>query len=204
MRERRESLLDAGLTLFGERGFHDVRVRDICAEAGLTERYFYESFKNREALFLAVYEGCVAEVRARTDAALAEVADAEIGVLARAGLRAFFEALRADPRMARVLLIDVLTINPDVGEQSRLAVASFADLVAELAGSMFPELMRRGLDPRLIGTGLIGATVFMAVRWAADGFEASVDAMVEHAARFYEGVTDARAPAQAPVVDPGE
>lgn len=187
-RDRREKLVEAGLSLFGTRGFHGVGVRDLCAEAQLTERYFYESFRNREALFLAVYERCVDQVRAATDAALAEVEDSALPALARAGLRAFFTTLREEPRMARVLLIDVLTINPDVGEQSRLAVETFAALVAELAGSMFPDLLRRGLDPRLIGTGLIGATVFLAVRWASNGFGESIEAMVEHALCFYEGV----------------
>src|SRR5690606_9237384 len=55
-RQRRQQLLDAGLKCFGTVGFRAAGVRDICAEAQLTERYFYESFKNREALFLAVYE----------------------------------------------------------------------------------------------------------------------------------------------------
>jgi AcrR family transcriptional regulator len=187
-RERREKLVEAGLSTFGTRGFHGVGVRDICAEAQLTERYFYESFRNREELFLAVYGRCVAQVRAATDTALAELGGADLAKLARAGLRAFFVALREDPRMSRVLLIDVLTINPDVGQQSRLAVEAFADLVAELASTMYPDLLRRGLDPRLIGTGLVGATVFLAVRWASDDFGESIDAMVEHAACFYEGV----------------
>lgn len=173
--------------MFGTRGFHGVGVRDICAEAQLTERYLYESFSNLEALFLAVYDHCVAQVRAATDAALAEACP-DLPTLARAGLRAFFQTLRDEPRMARVLLIDVLTINPDVGHQSRLAVESFAEIVGSLAGAMVPDLHRRGLDPRLVGTGLIGATVFLAMRWAADEFREPVDAIVEHAAAFYEGL----------------
>lgn len=186
--ERRARLIEAGLTVFGTRGFHGVGVRDICAEAELTERYLYESFANLEALFLAVYERCIAEVRAATDASLTAAATESLPVLARAGLHAFFQTLRDEPRMARVLLIDVLTINPDVGHQSQLAVASFAEIVGGLAANLVPELQRRGLDPRLIGTGLIGATVFLAMRWAADGFREPVDAMVEHAACFYAGV----------------
>lgn len=174
--------------MFGTRGFHGVGVRDICAEAGLTERYLYESFANLEALFLAVYERCVAELRAATDQAMAAAEGQPLPELSRAGLRAFFQTVRDEPRMARVLLIDVLTINPDVSHQSRLAVQSFAEIVGALAAAMVPGLMRRGLDPRLIGTGLIGATVFLAMRWAADEFREPVDAMVAHAAAFYEGV----------------
>jgi len=49
--ERRERLMEAGLQAYGTQGFFSVTVRDICIEAKLTERYFYESFKNSEALF---------------------------------------------------------------------------------------------------------------------------------------------------------
>src|SRR5512139_3717483 len=38
---RRERLLDAGLQLFGTPGGDRVTVSAVCAEAGLTERYFY-------------------------------------------------------------------------------------------------------------------------------------------------------------------
>src|ERR1700761_6709612 len=60
---RRRQIVEAGLDAFGTRGFHLTGVRDVCAAARLTERYFYESFKNREALFLAVYDEAVERMR---------------------------------------------------------------------------------------------------------------------------------------------
>ena len=53
---RRAKLLDAGLELFGTRGYGTTGVKDVCREAGLTDRYFYESFADSEALFLAVFD----------------------------------------------------------------------------------------------------------------------------------------------------
>ena len=64
-RERRERFMEAGFEAFGLRGYHSVTVREICAEARLTERYFYESFKDREALFSAIYERQVGVLRER-------------------------------------------------------------------------------------------------------------------------------------------
>src|SRR5689334_23276052 len=123
LRERRERLLEAGLATFGTRGFHSVGVREICAEAKLTERYFYESFDKRETLFLAVYERCIARIRDAIQRALKD-APPVAPRMARAGLRAFLTCLRDDPRVARIVLSDVLTISPDVGEQSRLVMQS--------------------------------------------------------------------------------
>ena len=42
--QRRQRLIDAGLQLFGTRGIAAVGIVDVCAEAGLTKRYFYENF----------------------------------------------------------------------------------------------------------------------------------------------------------------
>ena len=54
--ERRERFLEAGLNIFGNEGFHAATVRKICKEAGLTDRYFYESYSSMEALLIEVYE----------------------------------------------------------------------------------------------------------------------------------------------------
>lgn len=73
--QRRRQLVEAGLDAFGTRGFHLTGVRDVCASARLTERYFYESFKNLEALFLAVYEAAVERVRSAVTRALEDAGD---------------------------------------------------------------------------------------------------------------------------------
>ena len=53
--------IEAGIELFGTRGYANTPVKAICEEAGLTERYFYEAFDDREDLldeiFTAVFSG---------------------------------------------------------------------------------------------------------------------------------------------------
>src|ERR1700734_2249675 len=68
--ERRRQLLDAGLELFGTRGISAVGVGDVCAEAGLTKRYFYESFQSIDALAEAVFEEIRANLIARVAPAI--------------------------------------------------------------------------------------------------------------------------------------
>jgi AcrR family transcriptional regulator len=61
---RRERLLDAGLAIIGTQGYSAATLRAVCAAAGLTERYFYESFANREALLAGVHARLVDELSA--------------------------------------------------------------------------------------------------------------------------------------------
>src|ERR1700750_1425158 len=51
---RRARFIEAGTELFGTQGFRGATVRGICAAAGLTDRYFYESFETLEALLSEV------------------------------------------------------------------------------------------------------------------------------------------------------
>ena len=53
--ERRRRLLDAGLELFGTNGIAATTIADVCAQAGLTKRYFYESFATIDELAGAVF-----------------------------------------------------------------------------------------------------------------------------------------------------
>src|ERR1041384_2917106 len=53
--ERRERLIRAAVQVAGRVGLDATSVAAICAEAGLTARYFYESFPTREAIFVEAY-----------------------------------------------------------------------------------------------------------------------------------------------------
>jgi AcrR family transcriptional regulator len=53
---RRDKLVAAGVQLLGEEGGPALTVRAVCREAELTERYFYESFTDRDEFVRAVYD----------------------------------------------------------------------------------------------------------------------------------------------------
>ncbi|WP_291427022.1 TetR/AcrR family transcriptional regulator, partial [Deinococcus sp.] len=51
--ERRERLIRAAIRLYGTRGFRATTIKDVCDEAGVTQRYFYEAFASAEELLCA-------------------------------------------------------------------------------------------------------------------------------------------------------
>ena len=66
---RRKEFTEAGIELFGTRGVAASKVADICRHAGLTERYFYESFDSVEEFVHAVAETVAIRAGARLLAA---------------------------------------------------------------------------------------------------------------------------------------
>ncbi|UCZ88297.1 TetR/AcrR family transcriptional regulator [Gordonia sp. WA4-43] len=176
---RRAALIAAGLDAFGTDGYANVSVRGICDLAGLTQRYFYESFTDRAALLVAVYDDCVNFVRAATVDAAAEIAgaapgssDSAEGVAAervpevtRAALGAFMSCLADDPRRARVMLVEVVGVSPEIEQVRMRAIHDWAALILALARGSRPTSDRE----RLASVGLVGAVTQLLVDWYVAG-----------------------------------
>lgn len=184
--ERRRQLVAAGLECFGTRGYHVVTVRELCAQAHLTERYFYESFKDREALFAAVYDDLIGRLRAEFMRAAVPKAPA-LGEMARAGLGVFYRNLQKDPRVARILMIEVLTVSADMERRAQAATFGFGDLLRDMTLSALPKSARPSAATMdLIATGLIGACVHIAMRWIAAGYDPAVKTVIDTAMTLFD------------------
>src|SRR5882757_1371593 len=99
--QRRHRLLEAGLELLG--GTDDaaeLAVRAICREAGVSARYFYESFTDKDELVGAVFDWVIADIAATTQAAVASAPPKE---QSRAGMANIVRTIAGDPRIGRLL-----------------------------------------------------------------------------------------------------
>lgn len=181
---RRSALIDAGVQVFGRDGFRSATVKSICREAGLTERYFYESFANSEALFAAVYKSLIAALEAEMLAAV-DAVPAEAETMARASLRVYFGHM-ADPAVARIVLIEIFGISADIDRTYRAATLNFARLTEDLTARVFDTAaISAGVDSRLLSMGLVGSTIHIAMYWHLNGYRESLDTVVESALRLY-------------------
>ncbi|RCW46234.1 TetR family transcriptional regulator [Halopolyspora algeriensis] len=133
--QRRARLLEAGLDLLGTAGCERATMTAICSRAKLTERYFYESFRSREQLLLAVVDQVADEVRSTVLAAV-ETAPDEPHARARVAISAFVDLLTADPRKGRAAIVESAaaeTLRPRRHELLR----EFADLIVTQARSLY-------------------------------------------------------------------
>lgn len=189
--ERRARLVAAGVAVYGGEGYHAATVKAVCAAAGLTERYFYESFANREALLLAAYAHVIGGLRARIVAALLRAAPTPEAVT-RAGLEEFFAAMRDDPAGARLLLIEVLGVSPAVDRAYHDALREFRDLVQSAQELVRPGAPDDGLDGELVAMGLVGAVVQLAQHWVVSGHARPLQAVIDASHAILIGVARRR------------
>lgn len=199
--QRRERFLDAGLELFGTDGFRSTGVRAVCRQAGLSERYFYESFASTEALLVGVYQRCTDAMHDRIMAAMATSAAGDTGDpvrpdpgqpdlvsldrLVRLTLEAFFDSVD-DPRVLRVCWLEVLGVSPTVDATYIGGIDRFAALLAAVMAGTFDLPTDEQL--RLVATALVGGVITTAIRWYLDGQQEPSETLVDANALLFMGV----------------
>ena len=163
--QRRDTILAAALEVFGTRGYAGSSVRHICRDGGLTERYFYESFPDREGCLAELYGTLVDELRAATLAAVE--AGGDVDARTQAGLNAFVGYLTDDPRRARVVLIEVIGVSPAMEARRHGVLRAFADIVA----AEWTDARTKPLTPqeRLTAVALVGGVNHLLVDWLMTG-----------------------------------
>ena len=130
--ERREALIETGLDCLHEDGLSGVSVRSICTRAGLTPRYFYESFADLDALLLAIVDAVAGEVAHRAVAAI-RTAGPAVADQVRAAIDAGYGVVATDHRKATALLVAAAG-HGDLAEHRGRIVVDYAQLaLANLA-----------------------------------------------------------------------
>jgi AcrR family transcriptional regulator len=185
-RDRRERFLAAAIVAFGRDGYRGTTTRSLCAEAGLTQRYFYESFRDLEDLFLAVANLLGERVRQVLEEARFRAND-DPQVALRAPLTRYFELLKGEPAAARIMLLEVYTAAGPVGERALRFTEQLADLLRARIEEALPQLAQRGSASQLMAASLVGATHHLALHWMLRGYRDSVKSVVDTAVAIYVG-----------------
>lgn len=177
--DRRDRLIEAGIELFGTRGYANTPVKAICEEAGLTERYFYEAFEDREALLDQIYEILIADCRRATVEAIENSTD-ELGASMRAGLTAFAHELTRDPRRARIQEIEAVGVSPELERKRREAIHAFAAIVADRTRELGGQEKIGPLRLDVIALGLVGSVNEQLIDYVLGYLEISLEDLIEN------------------------
>lgn len=165
--ERRQRLLAAALELFGTQGYQATPVDRICAEAKVTTRHFYESFADREALLIAIFEQVMNDTKAKVLATLmSPTLQAEDRL--PAAIEAFLDAQLGDPRRARLTTREMLGVSPRAEASRNSVINGFAELIEIYTG----VLVQNGDFPprnyRVLAYGIVGAMHELQIAWLSN------------------------------------
>jgi AcrR family transcriptional regulator len=164
---RRDELIAAGVDLLGGEAGPALTVRAVCRAAGLTERYFYESFSDRDEFVRAVYD----DVCTRAMSTLSSSTTAQDAV------ERFVALMVDDPTRGRVLLL-APTVEPVLTRSGASWMPSFIELlqrkVARITGITDSTVQA------MAATGLLGALTALFIAYLDGRLTATREQFIDH------------------------
>ena len=110
VRERRETLINAAIKVFVEKGFHNATVRDIGRAADMTQGTIYNYVRSKDDILYMVCDRIVSEYNDQTRKALAVAHDPVSRV--RAAVRAISEVMYRHRREILLIYQDSHLLEP--------------------------------------------------------------------------------------------
>lgn len=185
---RRRRFLTAGLDLLGASSsdLTELTVRAVCRRAGLTARYFYENFSDKDELVSAVFDWVIAEIATTTQAASAAAHPRDRN---HAVMSEVVRAVADDPRVGRLVF----------GSQLSNAVvmrkrAESGALFAMLSGEQVSALLRTSQNDRIKATAhfVVGGVTQTISAWLADDVRLPPDQLVDQLTAIIDALNDPR------------
>lgn len=185
---RREAFIEAGIELFGSKGYRACSVKMVCDQVNLTERYFYESFNNREALLSAVFQALAMDLDRQLRAVIEDPALSS-GERLDGFLKTFFKFVRNSKR-GRVLIFEILGVSPEVDVVYQAAVRNLATLLEHPHLALFQVNGKTSAESRhILSIGLVGAMVQLANTWILEKYKSSRKTMMANTLEIFKAVS---------------
>jgi AcrR family transcriptional regulator len=171
------ALCDAALDLLAEGGWERVTVRGVCARARLNDRYFYESFRDPEALLLAVREQVTAEAF-ETITETIKNTEPTPDLRVRAVVTAIIDFFTSDPRRGHLLIQSQAT--EDLRRARQATVRVMARIVVAQGVVMLGDEVPPERDRELAALTLVHGTLELFASW----LRGELDVTREHLTNF--------------------
>jgi AcrR family transcriptional regulator len=190
-------LLDAGLEVLTERGYHAARVDDVVRVAHISHGTFYLYFANKEDLFRALASECAREMEVLADS-LGPVTPDKAG---EAELRAWLTQFVATYRRYGAVIRGWMEEQVVDRELVKLGVAAFQQIVASLERRLAEADAAHLPDPQLATAAMLAMIERLAYFTASRDIDVSDDQVVDvltmmlHRGVFGSPVNRRRAPA---------
>jgi AcrR family transcriptional regulator len=165
--QRRQRLLEAALGLFTTVGYRQTKIVQICAEAGVSTRNFYEEFAGKEQVLLTLHDLINSVALDRVRSALANLDSDDVVTRISLLLDAFVASVTADPRLPRLNYVEAVGVSEDLERQHQEWVTRWADFIEAEARHAAAHGVAPDRDYRLTAIGLVGAITGLLREWQA-------------------------------------
>lgn len=185
--ERRARLVDATIRVLAGSGEAHATMTAICAEAGLTERYYYESFRSLDDALLAALDSVCDEILQLARRVI-EDTPGPPDVRVHAVMEAFVGLVVASPEKARVAVIHS-SANPRLRARRTELLTVFADFVAREAAELYGDAAWPAERARVHGLVYIAGFAELLASWLSGDIDLAPAQLVETAEGLFAAMS---------------
>ena len=186
---RREALIDAALDVFAAEGWAGLSARRVCEQAGLTRRYFYESFDDIDALLGALFDRITGEVTAAVRKAATHGAASRAELIERA-VSAGLDVVASPPAKGRFLAV-AQTAGSTIADHRARSIDDLAVIVEAALATVGDDRPTRSGEARITAIIAVGAILSIIDSWLAQQVDLSRDEVVRWSTIAATGIIDA-------------
>jgi AcrR family transcriptional regulator len=184
--ERRGRLVQATIALLAAYGEAGTTMTAICARAGLTERYFYESFPHREDALLAALDH-VSECITTVTLEAIETTPGSPEERVHAVMAAFVDLVSREPALGLVATVQS-SATARLRARRRELIGEFADLVAHEAAELYGEQAWPADRARVQGMVYIAGFAELVGSWLTGEVELTADQLTTTAGDLFHSL----------------
>ena len=182
--QRRVDLIEAAFDVAHDVGLAKLTMTAVCERAELTQRYFYEHFRNRDELVRALYDTVFDEFFGRARAATDAQPPDDLFARAKAALDVVVDFFTADDRKRRVFIEAQAT--PEVAEHKADATRRFVEYATDQAISAYSApTPRQRIGVALAASIFLGGSSDAVAPWLAGQIDLPRDEFVNEMARLF-------------------
>lgn len=184
--ERRNQLIETLIDLVGEHGYASISLNQVCTEAGLIKRYFYESFDSLDQLLVEAFRRVLEELRQDLVRQIASQTTPREMIVH--SIRGFYEYLKSHPARGRLFLIESLSV-----PSTRSIFVNEREIAALMMLSAEPFVNQAKLSQPvlvLMAQSALGAVRFIGQKWIETHYEQPLDELVEGVSEVCFGIAD--------------
>jgi len=175
-RSTRDRILDAAMSIFSAKGFHDTKLDEIVATGGISKGSIYFHFPNKEKLFIALVDQFADVIERRAREAIEDEAPGMIRV--RVALEAVLETFAKYRVPAKLLLVQAVGLGT-VFERKRMEVTDrFALLIKTYLDEAVADGSIAPVNTHIVAHAWMGAIYSVVIQWVYTG-EPSRDEIME-------------------------
>jgi len=181
LEERKTQILEAALTCFAGKGYHQTTMDDIVQEAGLSKGGVYWHFGSKKELFLSLFESLISDTG---DAMLASITVETTAKDRLAAMLNMFVALSTAEQFKKImpLLIGVLAQNwqdPEINEVAIGMYNRFREPLIRLIEEGVTGGEFKPVDASALASIIFAMYDGLAVQWMIDETMVDWDAVTE-------------------------